>query len=164
MPQPPEPLPCDPAVLVRMVLDLAAENARLRETAEALKAPIFGAMSEKAVAIDPKQGTLDRGDLATEATPVANDNGAGVAPKAPRACRPAKRNVGVPPQHLPRIETTLEQAKSACPCCAGLDPFTYLANVLERAVSGKVNDLDRLPPWAWKAERDAASAPEARAA
>ena len=28
----------------------------------------------------------------------------------------------------------------------------------------KANDLDRLLPWAWKAERDAASAPEARAA
>ena len=48
----------------------------------------------------------------------------------------------------------------------GLDPFTYLADVLERLVSCEVkaNDLDRLLPWAWKAERDAASAAEARAA
>ena len=39
----------------------------------------------------------------------------------------------------------------------GLDPFSYLADVLERIVSGavKANDLDRLLPWAWKAERDA---------
>jgi hypothetical protein len=37
----------------------------------------------------------------------------------------------------------------------GLDPFTWLADVLERIVSGavKINDLDRLLPWAWQAER-----------
>jgi hypothetical protein len=48
----------------------------------------------------------------------------------------------------------------------GLDPFTYLADALERIVSGavKVNDLDRLLPWAWKAERDTALAVEVRAA
>ena len=48
MPQPPEPLPRDPAVLARMVHDLVAENARLRETVEALKAAIFGAKSDSA--------------------------------------------------------------------------------------------------------------------
>ncbi|HYH23436.1 MAG TPA: transposase domain-containing protein, partial [Azospirillum sp.] len=48
----------------------------------------------------------------------------------------------------------------------GLDPFTYLADALERIVAGavKVNDLDRLLPWAWKAERDTALAVEVRAA
>ena len=120
MAQPPEPLPRDPAVLARMVLDLAAENARLRETVAALKAAIFGAKSEKAATIDPKQGTLDLGDLATEATPVANDNGTSATARAPRACRPAKRNVGALPRHLLRIETTLEPATTVCPCCAGL--------------------------------------------
>jgi transposase len=41
----------------------------------------------------------------------------------------------------------------------GLDPFGYMADVLERIVSGavKANDLDRLLPWAWKAERDTAA-------
>lgn len=40
----------------------------------------------------------------------------------------------------------------------GLDPHTYLADVLERIVSGAVtiNRLETLLPWAWKAERDAA--------
>jgi transposase len=47
-----------------------------------------------------------------------------------------------------------------------IDPFSYMADVLERIVSGavKVNDLDRLLPWAWRAERDAAPTVEARAA
>lgn len=47
-----------------------------------------------------------------------------------------------------------------------LDPFAYMADILERIVSGavKVNDLDRLLPWVWKAERDAALTAEARAA
>lgn len=37
----------------------------------------------------------------------------------------------------------------------GLDPFTWLADALERIVSGavKINDLDRLLPWMWQAER-----------
>lgn len=36
-----------------------------------------------------------------------------------------------------------------------LDPVAYLTDVLERMASGavKANDLDRLLPWAWKAER-----------
>jgi len=43
---------------------------------------------------------------------------------------------------------------------SGLDPFTYLNDVLERIVSGrtKANDLASLLPWAWKAERAAAGA------
>ena len=39
----------------------------------------------------------------------------------------------------------------------GLDPFTYLNDVVERIVSGQVkaNDLDQLLAWNWKAARDA---------
>jgi len=41
-----------------------------------------------------------------------------------------------------------------------VDPVAYLTDVLERMASGavKANDLDRLLPWAWKAERAARSA------
>jgi transposase len=37
----------------------------------------------------------------------------------------------------------------------GLDPQTYLADVLEKIVSGqtKANSLHELLPWAWKAAR-----------
>ena len=121
MPLHPEHLPRDPAALARMVLDLDAENAKLRETVAALKAVIFGAKSEKRAAlVDPDQGVLDLGDLATEATPVANDNATGAAPRKPRGRRPAKRNVGALPRHLPRIETVLEPEGTSCPCCDGL--------------------------------------------
>jgi transposase len=38
-----------------------------------------------------------------------------------------------------------------------IDPVIYLTDVLERLVSGdvKINDINRLLPWAWKAERAA---------
>jgi hypothetical protein len=37
----------------------------------------------------------------------------------------------------------------------GLDPQTWLADVLERVVSGQatINQLDMLLPWNWSAER-----------
>ena len=49
----------------------------------------------------------------------------------------------------------------------GLDPQTWLADVLEKIVSGEVtvNRLDELLPWTWKAERNKGSvAPERLAA
>lgn len=119
MPPHPLQLPRDPAALARMVLDLDAENARLRQMVEALKALVFGAKSEKTAAIDPNQSSLDLGDLATEAVLEANDNAAGkTGPAGLR--RPARRNVGALPRHLPRIETVIEPDSTACPCCAGL--------------------------------------------
>ncbi|MCO5153696.1 transposase domain-containing protein (plasmid) [Shinella yambaruensis] len=37
----------------------------------------------------------------------------------------------------------------------GLDPYTWLADVLERIVSGRttINQLDTLLPWKWKADQ-----------
>jgi hypothetical protein len=42
----------------------------------------------------------------------------------------------------------------------GVDPQTWLTDVLERIISGrtKVNALKELLPWEWKAARDAAVA------
>jgi transposase len=44
----------------------------------------------------------------------------------------------------------------------GVEPLAWLTDVLERMVSGrtKAQELDRLLPWTWKAERTAV-APEA---
>lgn len=38
----------------------------------------------------------------------------------------------------------------------GIDPQTYITDVLERMVSGEVtiNRIEELLPWAWKAARD----------
>ena len=71
-------LPSDPAQLKRMVLALQAENADLRVYADLLRLMIFGAKSEKMVALDPAQIALDLGDLSDIATtgPVAADDDA----------------------------------------------------------------------------------------
>ena len=120
MVQPPDPLPTDPAELARIIGDLVARNAALQARVTTLTALIFGAKSEKTSVIDPEQGVLDLGDLAVEAAPAANDNADRAAgrPKRP-ARRPANRNVGALPRHLPRLETTIEPESTACPCCAG---------------------------------------------
>jgi transposase len=41
----------------------------------------------------------------------------------------------------------------------GVEPQAWLTDVLERTVSGrtKASELERLLPWAWKAERIAAA-------
>ena len=41
----------------------------------------------------------------------------------------------------------------------GVEPLAWLTDVLERMVSGRTNghELERLLPWAWKAERLAAA-------
>jgi transposase len=48
----------------------------------------------------------------------------------------------------------------------GVDPDVWLADVLERIISGKVkaNEMESLLPWAWKAEREAMTEQERRAA
>ncbi|MGZ9723677.1 IS66 family transposase [Rhizobium miluonense] len=48
----------------------------------------------------------------------------------------------------------------------GVDPEIWIADVLEQIISGKVkaNQMESLLPWAWKAERDALSQRERRAA
>ena len=41
----------------------------------------------------------------------------------------------------------------------GIEPLAWLTDLLERMISGrtKVNELERLLPWSWKAERLAAA-------
>ncbi|MDX1091068.1 transposase, partial [Sinorhizobium medicae] len=48
----------------------------------------------------------------------------------------------------------------------GVDPEVWLADVLERIISGKVkaNRMESLLPWAWKAEREEIADQERRAA
>jgi hypothetical protein len=48
----------------------------------------------------------------------------------------------------------------------GVDPQAWLADVLERIIAGKVkaNEMESLLPWNWKAEREAMTEQERRAA
>src|SRR3982750_2264290 len=125
MPIRPEDVPADPARLVAMVLALDTENERLRAIVRTLKDLLFGARSEKAAVIDVAQLPLDLDDLAVEPTPPppppppANDDD-GTEHKLKRPRRPALRNIGALPKHLPRCEEVIEPETTVCPCCSGV--------------------------------------------
>src|SRR3954465_14163425 len=133
----PEDVPSDPARLAAMVLALDAENKRLRAIVRTLKDLLFGARSEKAALIDVAQLPLDLDDLAVGPAPppVLADRAAGPAPpprpandeggterKGDRPRRPAVRNIGALPKHLPRCEEVIEPEPTVCPCCSGALP------------------------------------------
>ena len=63
-------------------------------------------------------------------------------------CSPARRRGG---RDRAILASLIQSAR-----LNGVDPFPYLADVLEHMVSGavKANALDRLLPWTWRAERD----------
>src|SRR3954447_26127741 len=123
MPIRPEDVPSDPARLVAMVLALDTENERerLRAIVRTLKDLLFGARSERAAVINLDQLPLDLDDLAVGPTPPpppANDEG-GTERKEDRPRRPAVRNIGALPKHLPRSEEVIEPETLVCPCCSG---------------------------------------------
>ena len=59
-------------------------------------------------------------------------------------------------RHWPIVASLVASAK-----LNGVEPLAWLTNVLERMVSGrtKTTELERLPPWAWKAEGCRAAVP-----
>lgn len=103
----------DPDVLLRLLaeeraLRIAAEEARDEYKAkyDYLLKCTFGKRSERVVTA-PEQGLLDLGDL-SDAPVVANDNGAEGRKARSRPRKPAERNIGRLPRHLPRIEVVIE--------------------------------------------------------
>ena len=117
MSNPADPLPADPAELAALVRRLQARNADLLAQVATLRALVFGVRSERAAVLAPGQGLLDLGAPPAPAPPGedASERGSrtGCGPR-----RPARRNVGALPPHLPRIERTVEPASTACPDCA----------------------------------------------
>lgn len=104
-------LPQDVEQLSRMVLDLRAEVAYLKRL-------IHGARSELLATIDPAQTSLDLGDLS--AVPAAaNDDRPDASRQGPSGRRPASRNMGSLPNHLPRYDVVIEPESRICDCCAG---------------------------------------------
>ncbi|MFL9828642.1 IS66 family transposase zinc-finger binding domain-containing protein, partial [Rhodoplanes sp. SY1] len=119
-------LPSDPDRLAALALTLAAENERLRAWVDSLKAMVFGPRSERQPLADAGQGALDFGDtaLCTTAAVVTSDVTASKDRSAPERTpqqprKPATRNIGALPKHLPRCERVIEPESTACPCCAG---------------------------------------------
>ena len=110
-------LPSDPALLHRLVRDMAAvvthrdgEIDRLQTIIKQLQRAQFGRRSER---LNPEQLALGLEDIEadiagiTASRPVAPD--AGVA-------RPKRQEL---PDHLPRDEVTIAAPSVVCPCCGG---------------------------------------------
>jgi transposase len=117
-----EDLPSDPDQLAELALALAAENERLRAALQSINTLHFGTKSERLVVVVDEQMTLGLGDLATDTSPPppANDD-VGPKPKSPPrpSRKPARRNIGALPKHLPRCEQVIEPDSTICPCCTG---------------------------------------------
>lgn len=77
---------------------------------------IFGAKSEKLAVLDPTQIVLDIGGL-SEVPTAANDDAAEDEDRQGRRRRPASRNLGALPKHLPRCEEVIEPESTICSCC-----------------------------------------------
>jgi transposase len=112
-------LPADPDQLAELALQLAADNERLRATRHSIDTLRFGGKSQRLVTLVDEPMTLGLADLVTDADPppAANDDN-GARPKAPPrpSHKPARRNTGALPTHLPRCEQVIEPARTICLC------------------------------------------------
>src|SRR6516164_6700626 len=112
-------LPTDPTVLTEMVLALDAENEQLRAVVQTLKDMIFGARSERLVAVADEQLALELNDLETGVTPPPAANDDKPTRLSAKTRKKATRNIGALPKHLPRCEQVVEPETTVCPCCQG---------------------------------------------
>jgi len=115
-------LPTDPDLLAELVLQLDADNERLRATLHSINTLHFGARSERLVTLVEAQMALGLGDLVagTMPPPAANDDAAAKPKPSSKGFRkPSRRNNGSLPKHLPRCEQIIEPDSTICPCCAG---------------------------------------------
>src|SRR5271154_1366520 len=137
----PESLPRDPDRLIEMVLACEGEIESLQATIVKLRTIIFGARSEKSAVIIAEQLSLGLVDVATDAalSSPANDDGQDDErgnKTGPETRKKSNRNIGALPEHLPRLDVTIEPETTTCPCCAG---------ALHR-IGEDVNDVvDRVP-------------------
>jgi transposase len=123
----PSALPDDPATLQLILRAALAEIERLRLLIAGLQRYRFGRRSEKLGDDQVQQGVedleqsvaeqlagLDAAAAAAEGSTPKPD----AAPASPRP-KPAKRNRGALPAHLPRIEVIVDIEDKVCPCCGG---------------------------------------------
>src|ERR1700730_16207360 len=115
-----EDLPSDSARLIEMVLSLDAENDRLRTIIATFKDMVFGARSEKLVAVVADQLAFDLADLATDVSPPAAANDDRVPTKPAGATgklrKKAQRNIGaLPSRVMPGILMLIDAPRSRSP-------------------------------------------------
>lgn len=116
-------LPDDPEVLQEMlrevVHELQAENDKLRLVIGRLLRHRYGQRSEKLdlhqlqLVLEDNEQAAAENDAAQEAKEEAKPSG------KPRPTRPANRNRGALPAHLPRFEVVVDIDSKECPCCGG---------------------------------------------
>ena len=121
----PTELPDDPATLQAILRAALAEIERLRFQLAGLKRNRFGRRSEKLDDQTLQQATEDLEQSVAEKMAGLE---AAAKPAEPPAAKtkpppngaPAKRNRGVLPAHLPRVEVIVDIKDKACTCCGGL--------------------------------------------
>jgi transposase len=109
-------LPDDPGLLKAMLLEERAESERLRQIIKALQRHRFGRRAESL----PEDQLLLGLEEAEQLEAAGHAQAEETAP-AEKTARSAKRRVnrGSLPAHLPRVETLVDVASTACPCCSG---------------------------------------------
>lgn len=125
----PENLPRDPDQLIEIVLACEGTIEALQATIAKLRTIIFGARSEKSAVIISEQLSLGLVEALSAAPSTAHDgvkdgegkdDGQGDGNRAALETRPKRqRNIGALPEHLPRVDVTIEPETTKCPCCGG---------------------------------------------
>src|SRR5215217_7440082 len=94
-----------------------AEIEKLRLLIRQLQRGQFGRRSER---LDPNQLQLGLEDLEqTAAAAEAAQEEMAARSSTPRPPRVRRRNLGVLPAHLPRVEVLVDLEDKSCPCCGG---------------------------------------------
>jgi transposase len=112
-------LPDNPAVLQQMlrevVPELQAENEKMWQLIQRLLRHRFGPRSEQ-IDLDQLQLALEDQEQDAAQSEAAKD---AAAPSQARRTKPAHRNRGGLPEHLPRYEVFVDIESKDCPCCGG---------------------------------------------
>jgi len=115
----PTDLPDDPATLQLILRAALAEIERLQLMIAGLQRNRFGRRSEQLDDETLQQGVEDLEQSVAEQMAGLEAATAPAADAAQRAPKPAKRNRGALPAHLPRVEVVVDIDDKACPCCGG---------------------------------------------
>jgi transposase len=122
----PSTLPDDPPTLQLILRAALTEIERLQLLLAGLRRNRFGRRSEQLDDDTLQQGIEDleqsvaeqQAGLDAAAAAETSKSEPDATPVSPRA-KPAKRNRGALPAHLPRIELIVDVEDKACPCCGG---------------------------------------------
>jgi transposase len=107
------PLPDDPALLQHLLREAQAEITRLQMLIAVLLRNRFGRRSERLGEEALQQGIEDAEQSLGEQEAKLE----AAQPAAQRPAKPAKRNRGSLPEHLPRVEVVVDIADKTCACC-----------------------------------------------